>query len=36
MKRERILPTFVQIVYVAAARTVSMLDQGLGMLRRDR
>ena len=28
MKRERILPTFVQIVYVAAARTVSMLLHG--------
>ena len=31
MKRERILTTFVQIVYVAAARTVSPALHGVGI-----
>ena len=31
MKRERILTTFLQVVYVAAARTVSMALHGIGI-----
>lgn len=31
MKRERILTTFMQVVYVAAARTVSLALRGVGI-----